>query len=152
LSRELKNKYKNVVFTVNGVTEIPVTVYKLLDMFLYEDYSKIDINACSREEICYVIDKLAGKVEVLILFLHSFSFLKWDSRRKYFVPDSHNITKFDDILRAIACRNDVEVVTMAGYCQTMVMAPVADMLLTDFIPTSKFMLNFHRLASRYIRQ
>lgn len=152
LSRELNNRYKNMVFDIEGVTEIPVTVYKLLDTFLYEDYSKIDINACAREEICYIIGQLAGKVEVLILFLHSFSFLQWNGKMKRFIPDGYCLEKFDYILKAIAQRSDVRVVTMEEYCRDAAPVSAVTRKFADYIPRSNLLLNVNRIMSRYIRQ
>jgi len=145
LSRQLNNRYQNVVFDIDGVTEIPVTVYKLFDNFLSVDYSKIDINACTMEELSFAIDKLVGRVDVLILFLHSFSFFKWDIREKCVRPNGYSIAKFEHILDCLSQRRDADVVTMAKFNDEHLVPGSQKVCQEDFAPTSHFRLNLNRL-------
>jgi peptidoglycan/xylan/chitin deacetylase (PgdA/CDA1 family) len=149
LSRELENAYTNRVFDIDGVREIPVTVYRLFNFGFYADYSKIDVNACSAEELRFAVDMFAGRTDVLILFLHSFSFMRWNAGRTSLCPDRDTMAKFAQILDYIECRPDLEVMTMARYHERRIGGSPGETTPDECIPTSNFMLNISRLASRH---
>lgn len=86
LCSQLGGKRVNVSFKIADVTEIPVTVYTMFDMLGWNKKSKIDINACSLVELKSVFDKIMAfnrssinKLRNVVIFLHSFSFIKWNN-------------------------------------------------------------------------
>ena len=152
LSRQLENRYKNRLFNIGSIVEIPVTVYKMFNPFLSGDYySKVDVNACTKEEICHAINALAGRTDTVILFLHSFSFLQWDSKFRFARPDPDTMEKFGLVLQFISGRPDLEVKTMRGYCRD-VLRSGERIVSDDHLPESNFALTFRRFARRYIYQ
>lgn len=98
LWRELGGKTANASFSAEGVTEIPVTVY---GMALPNRKSKIDINACSLQELKHAVDRImefnaksrAG-LRNIVIFLHSFSFVKWNPSYVAAGPDGKTLEKF----------------------------------------------------------
>ncbi|MHB9154364.1 MAG: polysaccharide deacetylase family protein [Endomicrobiales bacterium] len=151
LSRQLDNRFKNNVFTIGPVLEIPVTIYKMVDWYIYREYSKIDINACTAEELCHVIGKMSGHSEVLIFFLHSFSFLRLNDRSRSFVPALDTLHKFDAVLDFISRQEQIEVVTMSEYYRRA-LAARWEQPGAEHLATSGFGKTFKRVAGRYVQQ
>ena len=86
LCSQLGGKRANVSFKIGDVTEIPVTVYTMFDIPGWNKKSKIDINACSLAELKSAFDKImvfnrssVNKLRNVVIFLHSFSFIKWNN-------------------------------------------------------------------------
>lgn len=94
---KLKNDFKNKIFEINGILEVPVTVffkiinYKFLGINISSKkyFQKLDIRyGAELEEIKKVISQSA-KNNILVLFLHSFNFLS--------LPYNFNTKKYGKI-------------------------------------------------------
>ncbi len=102
LSEQLGNEGTNRPFQIGSILEIPVTTYWMLNRFGYRKLSKLDINACSNAEMKEVIPQLVSKaVPYVILFLHSFSFVKWKRDLSGVVPNYRALERFDALLESI---------------------------------------------------
>jgi len=101
LSAELGNPVTNKPFRIGTILEIPVTCYWLLNRWRYRKLSKLDVNACSAAELCSVSPQFVrGDVACVVLFLHSFSFIKWQ-RNGRCVPNYRAVARFEQLLECI---------------------------------------------------
>lgn len=68
----------HVKCTVNNLIEIPVTIYKSFSSVLYSRYDKLDASTPILE-FKTVINQIIknNSYDIIVLFAHSFSFLKW---------------------------------------------------------------------------
>ena len=74
-------RYKNFI-------EFPVTVFKSAETLFFKRYDKLDMEMV-KQQFNYVVDKYNGlDNNVISLFLHSFSFVKWRKN-----PDAPSIWK-----------------------------------------------------------
>jgi hypothetical protein len=128
----------NEPFELDGIIELPVTVYKKVslcrnpigiarrliegkpfskDVFLNEKYQKLDIaEGASLNEIKKVI-KRRRKDSVVVLFLHSSSFLKKkinfrERRYESIIVDKELINIFEELLNWISTRSECKVKTI----------------------------------------
>jgi len=102
LSRQLSNHPANQIFKIGGILEVPVTMYWLFDNVLLRKMSKLDINACSLTELRNVIPKLVrGRIRCVILFLHSFSFIRWKKDYSGVLPNYRALERFERTLEMI---------------------------------------------------
>ena len=133
LSRQLENRYANRIFRIGEITEVPVTTYWLVDKGPYRKLSKLDFNACSLAELRDVVPKLidAG-IRTAVLFLHSFSFVRWKKDFSGIVPNYRAIERFDRLLAEITARNDAGFITMEQASRIALNEGEED---RDFIPT-----------------
>ena len=133
LSSEMGNRFINRPFHIGNILEIPVTCYWLARGLGYQKLSKLDINACSNAEMTEIIPKLIrGKVDYIVLFLHSFSFIRWKRDLSGVEPNHRAIERFEALLHAIT--------TADYYAGFSTMADIAERLLdgthmnNDFVP------------------
>jgi peptidoglycan/xylan/chitin deacetylase (PgdA/CDA1 family) len=132
LSRQLENRYANRRFRIGEILEVPVTTYWLVDKGPYRKLSKLDFNACSLAELRDVVPKLidAG-TRTVVLFLHSFSFVRWNKDLSGIVPNYRAMERFDRLLADIARRNDAGFITMEQASRMELNESADD---NDFIP------------------
>ena len=135
------------MFTIEDIIEIPVTVYTLLKVPGYVKYSKIDINACSEEEITSVIKQLAGKTDPVILFLHSFSFIKWSRGSKIPVVDQMILDKFEAVLKMISSAGNIKVRTVENYYKEVLSQGILQQN-HDHVPDVSLKALFKRIMDR----
>lgn len=113
MSKQLNNKYQNKMFKIGSVVEIPVSTYWVLHTFFYKKNSKLDINACSSSELQDILSKfIDSEINFVILFLHSFSFIRWKKDYSGFFPDHRVIDKFNQTLELIATFKNGDFLTM----------------------------------------
>lgn len=100
LNKELNNCPSNSIFLIGKIYEIPVTTYWLI--YFFRKNSKIDINACSLIELKKVIPAFVEYgFQYTILFLHSFSFIKWNRNFLKYTPDYKTLKKFNTVMELI---------------------------------------------------
>lgn len=148
LSRQLHNQYANQRFRIGEILEVPVTTYWLVDKGPYRKLSKLDFNACSLAELRDVVPKLidAG-IRTVVLFLHSFSFVRWKKDFSGIVPNYRAIERFDRLLAEISRRQDAAFVTME---QASRMALNETEEARDFIPTVRMSRLLPRAMQRVL--
>jgi peptidoglycan/xylan/chitin deacetylase (PgdA/CDA1 family) len=133
LSRQLENRYGNRSFYIDGVFEIPVTAFWIINQPFYRKITKTDINASSLAEMSEVIPQLLHhRLRYVVLFLHSFSFIRWQRDFSAIVPNHRAIERFDKLLQRITqWEPAAEFCTMeAASC-----LPILTEQEPDFIPT-----------------
>ena len=64
----------------------------------WKRYIKLDVNAMCPIQICRSIRKLNGRISYMIIFMHSFSFMRWKTDE----PDERAIVSFQSMLRLLA--------------------------------------------------
>jgi len=133
LSRQLGHQYANRQFRIDGILEIPVTTYRLFGKGSHEKLSKLDFNACSLQELLDVTPKLlAGGVRYIVLFLHSFSFIRWKRDFSGIVPNYRALDLFDRFLREVSCWENVRFTTMEQLATLAQGAEAGE----DFVPSA----------------
>jgi len=116
LSRELSHRYSNRMFPLGNVLELPITTYHFLTGS-YKKSSKIDINACSWSEIkCVLYDYIQNPGMIfVILFLHSFSFIKQGKNVRDISPNYRAVRKFERILRYLKDEARAELISLSDF-------------------------------------
>lgn len=117
--------YKNKIHELYGVTEFPVSVYKVKTNYAIpyksasERIQKSDINYSTADEIKSVCEQnIAGHHIYTNIFMHSFSFYKFfdDGVRPeapLFAPDKNNIRKFHHVMEYLRTNQKIEIVTVS---------------------------------------
>jgi hypothetical protein len=104
---EISQKPINVISKHEGIYELPITIfnnhisYNLLNVPIKKRTltKKLDIDACSMEELKKGFDAFnENGIRIIVLFLHSYSFIKWSTDYKVISPDYNDIKKFKFIL------------------------------------------------------
>lgn len=116
LNEELSHRYSNRMFYIGNILEMPVTIYSMLGG-PYTKISKIDMNACSWREIKHVVRDYTQEPRILfvILFLHSFSFIKRGKKVGDKFPNFRVIRKFESTLRFLKDDPRCELITLSGF-------------------------------------
>ena len=146
LSGQLNNKHGNKIFTIGSVHELPVTTYWLLDTPFYRKNSKLDFNACTIGELKDVLPKfIKSNIKFVVLFLHSFSFLKWGKGYSHVDPDLRALRSFEETLEFLKEFDSVNFLTVKEAI------PLFDSLgknEEDFIPRVDLVNVFPRIVKR----
>jgi hypothetical protein len=104
----------NKVTKLSSVYEVPVTIYqnhisyKLAGITFKEKYltQKFDIDGCTKDELKEGFDSFnKNDVRIIILFMHSYSLIKWSSDYKKIYPDEKDINKLKFILEYASNNN-----------------------------------------------
>jgi peptidoglycan/xylan/chitin deacetylase (PgdA/CDA1 family) len=102
LSQQLANRYGNKVFQIDGLYEVPVSTYWLVNLPGYRKIGKLDVNSSALPELTSIVDKfLASEIEYVVLFLHSFSFVRWKKDASGVVANVRAMHRFVRLLEAI---------------------------------------------------
>jgi peptidoglycan/xylan/chitin deacetylase (PgdA/CDA1 family) len=148
LSQQLHHQYANKRFRIGEIMEVPVTTYWLLDKGPYRKLSKLDFNACSLAELRDVVPKLIhGGIRTVVLFLHSFSFVRWKKDFSGIVPNYRAIERFDRLLGEISRRHDAGFITMEQASRMALNEADDD---SDFIPTVRMSRLLPRAVQRVL--
>lgn len=136
LSKQLHNRYANKPFRIGGILEIPVTTYWLINTSFFRKISKLDVNSSSLAELMDIIPKLMeSRVGPVVLFLHSFSFIRWKKDNSGVLPNYRALERFETIVDAICKRGyQTHFCTMAEISRSFAGENEHEL---DFIPTVK---------------
>lgn len=146
LSGQLNNKYHNKIFTIGSICEIPVSTYWLVDTPFYRKNSKLDINACSNEEFRDILPKfINSKINFVVLFLHSFSFLKWKRDYSSVQPDYRAMERLSRTLELLTKFENVDFLTMQEAAH---LVRCVDEENPDFTPSVNVSKIFPRIIQR----
>ena len=122
---------KNAITEFNGITEVPITVFKKRTAYKSFDKTflrrqsieKFDIDSCTLEELKLAYDGLfADGVKIVILFLHSHSLLKWGENPPNFKPDSSDTEKLEKILEYVT-QKGARILSMKEFCEIYQRSP-----------------------------
>ena len=90
----------------------------------------------------------------MTLFLHSYSFLKFDTSFTYFSPDSGDMKKFEKFLVAVTSDPEFQVITMKQFYNLYTSNPALFDESSDVVPVMERQIslaNACRTGLRYIR-
>ena len=117
---------KNKIVEYDGIIEVPVTIFKrnrqvsLRNWVLgcQSSFVKTDIDFASLDELkSFVQQAKKHDIRMMNLFLHSYSFLKFDSNFTKFQPNWTNMEKFDIFLNFVADAPEINCITMKEFYQ-----------------------------------
>jgi len=150
LSAELSHRYSNHMFYLGNVLEVPVTVYSMLGR-VCKKKSKIDINACSWTEIKHVASNYINESRVLfvILFLHSFSFIRQGGKVNDISPNFSVIRKFERTLQFLKNDCRAELMSLRGFFK-MINEAGQNVLYNDYVGGIRPWMLFPRLMGRFL--
>jgi peptidoglycan/xylan/chitin deacetylase (PgdA/CDA1 family) len=146
LSGQLGNMYHNKIFTIGSIFEIPVSTYWLVDTPFYKKNSKLDINACSNGEFRNILPKfIQSKINFVVLFLHSFSFLKWKRDYSMVQPDNQAMERLRRTLEFLTQFENADFLTIQEASQIV---QFVDGDNPDFTPS----VNVSKIIPRIIQR
>jgi len=141
--------YFNSIFEVEGIVEVPSTVFSFLKFLNKKIYRNLDINADSLRELIYVIKELEHKkIKVATLLMHSFSFLKVDKKREKFLPDKKVIKKFEKFLNFLKKNPQYQVITAKEFYNLYKAHPHL-FQTNDFIPHTGLLMTLERAFENF---
>ncbi|MDI6791335.1 MAG: hypothetical protein QME81_00485 [bacterium] len=104
---------KNGISLIDGVLEIPSTVYTEIKLASFKRYRNLDPYTTSLPEMIRVVKQAKERgLKTVVVLLHSFTFLKMNKDRTRFEPDRADIKKFDRFCAWLKEEPGIEVVTM----------------------------------------
>ena len=131
---------------IDSIVEIPISTYWLIHTFFYKKNSKLDINACSYQEFKDIVPKFIHcDISFVVLFLHSFSFLKWNKDHSHVIPDYVTIKKFEKIFSFITTLNNVDFLTIK---ESVPLLATDKEVSFDFTPS----VNIFKIGNRIIQR
>jgi len=139
----------NQIFEQNEIIEIPVTLFTPLKLGRYKNYRSVDINSCTLSELKHAISEgYDNDLKVMILFLHSFSFVKRNRNKTSFYPDNYCKQKFDKLLDFIVKNDKIRFTTMKDFHKSYLKFPA---LFTgqDYVPHSGIRRTFLRACKDF---
>ena len=150
LARQIQTPCINNPFYIDGIFELPVTTYWLWNHLSFKKNSKLDVNACSGRELRNAMLEFSkSSLEYVVVFLHSFSFVRWDKNGENLSPNSGPLRRFETLLKLI--RNDLggKFATVAEICAQPArnMEPSA-----DYVPSLSSFNMLPRILSRFSYQ
>ena len=155
LSQELKNVHLNKPFMINNIIEIPITVYNLINLYFWSKKSKIDLNACSLSELKNISNKILNfnsnnKMPVLVIFIHSFSFIRWNRFYSNFGVDHKTLRNFNLLFEFLITKfsDKVKFVNFEELNRASIESAVEKDNLKDYVPSA----NIPNLVSRYFKR
>jgi peptidoglycan/xylan/chitin deacetylase (PgdA/CDA1 family) len=115
----LKNVFKmeNVVqVSGKGILELPVTQFTQFKLMRFQPQKPFDINANSLSELQFIVSAAKkGRIPVLTLLMHSFSFITRNKSKTAFSPNKHDLNKFETFLDYLKKDEDVRVITIKDF-------------------------------------
>jgi len=115
---------KNEVVEYKGIVEVPITIFQRSRRVRLGNWTsrresnfvKTDIDAAGLDELkSFVQQAKENNIKLMNLFLHSYSFLKFDANFTHFEPDWEDIEKFDKFLSFVVSDPEIRVITMREF-------------------------------------
>lgn len=143
---------ENVGGEFEGILEIPVTFLKIdyyFDMQLFKKYrmtrnTKTDIDNCPIEFLKQFVS--LGKEQGqpgMTLFMHSYSFLKFDRRFSRFIPDLEEMERFDQFLSWSVNDSLLNFRVISEYAEADARAGYLESTGQKFLPRLEYTENFY---------
>ncbi|MFQ5799616.1 MAG: polysaccharide deacetylase family protein [Bacteroidota bacterium] len=148
MSRQLNNRYVNKRFKIGSIVEIPVSTYWLVHNRWMKKNSKLDVNACSAAEFRNVLPKfIHAEAGMVVLFLHSFSFVRWRKGFSGVEPDFGAMRRFEQALEFVGRCGSVDFLTMR---EAVPLARCGNERERDFVPSVNVLKLFGRVMQRLV--
>jgi hypothetical protein len=109
---------KNKVVDSGGILEIPATVFSCVGMGLFSPFRLLSTDGNAYAEVNHILNKMiqAG-IPLVTSVYHSFSFLKYNSKRTKYTPHNNRLRKFELFLKRIASDNQIATKTIRQICE-----------------------------------
>lgn len=145
---KISGRYKNRVHELYGITEYPVSVYKIKTNHIIscksprDQIQKLDINYSSADEIKKVCEQNIMEYRSYTnIFMHSFSMYKFfmdgisqGGNKSLFEPEKATVRRFHKVMRYLAENPKIEVVTVSQLYEKLQNAEVSS---KDYMPKVK---------------
>lgn len=145
---KIYGRYKNRIHELYGITEYPVSVYKIKTNYIFscksarDQIQKLDINYSSADEIKKVCEQnIMERCSYTNIFMHSFSLYKFFmagisqlGNKSLFEPEKATVRRFHKVMRYLAENPKIEVVTVSQLYEKLQNAEVSS---KDYMPTVK---------------
>ncbi|MEM2001306.1 MAG: hypothetical protein QXT77_01500, partial [Candidatus Methanomethylicaceae archaeon] len=140
----------NQVVERDGILEIPITgffreeILELLGIPIRHHISfvKTDIDAASLEELKFFVQEAKKHdIRVMNLFLHSYSFIRFNSDFSHFEPDWQDIEKFERFLEFATSDQSIKFVTMKELYEMYQRDPGILLDGSDYVPVYRYQVN-----------
>ncbi|MBI2830684.1 MAG: polysaccharide deacetylase family protein [Chloroflexi bacterium] len=134
---------KNRVVERQEIVEVPVTFFKRrketglgpAKLKLVENFIKTDVDWASLDELLWFAEQAKlHNLKVMTLFLHSYSFIKFDSNFTHFEPDYEDAEKFEKFLAVVTKDPEIEIVTMKQFYELYRSDPEYFTRASDYVP------------------
>jgi len=112
---------KNQMAASQGILEIPVTGYERhrhvtfggITVHSQQTFSKTDVNWASLDELLFFLEEAKrNDIRVFNLFMHSYSFVRFNSDSTHLEPNHPEMEKFEQFLALALSDPEIRVVTM----------------------------------------
>jgi ribosomal protein S18 len=149
------NWSKNRIVEKNGIIEVPITIFRrnryinlrLCNIKKGSQYVKTDIDWANLEELKFFVQEAKkNNVRVMNLFMHSYSFVKFDKNFTRFEPDYKDIEKFEKFLRFISKDEAIRVITLKEFYK-MYRQESAEFLGSDHVPVVDYVERFNPIKN-----
>lgn len=133
---------RNRVIDINGIMELPITICRVrfevsMGLFNYRSrprYSKTDINEECMDLYRFVEAAKENDLRVMTLFLHSYSFLDFDSSYENPRPNYEDMEKFKRLLAMVSKDPGIEIVTVKQLYGLFLTHPELFTTASDYVP------------------
>lgn len=140
----------NQVVARDGILEIPVTGF-LRDKVFYamgipvrrrRSFVKTDIDAASLDELKFFVEEAKRHdIRVMNLFMHSYSFVRFDADFTHFEPDYEDIEKFEWFLEEATTDPSIRFATMRELFEIYRKGPGSLLDGLDYLPIRRYQVN-----------
>jgi len=148
LTKQIHAGCVNRAFYIEGILEVPVTTYWLWNRFSFRKNSKIDVNACSWNELRSAMSQLSrSSIEYVVVFLHSFSFVRWDRNGENLAPNLGPLRRFEALLKMIRQDPDTRFTTIREISDRPTRSAEST---SDYVPSLSSFYIVPRILSRFL--
>lgn len=151
---------KNKTVEKYGVIEVPITVFLRRNYIWFgpfrlkskSSYIKTDIDWATLDELKFFVREAKNhNVKVMNLFMHSYSFLKFNKDFTEFKPDYNDIKKFEGFLKFIKKDKDIQVITMKEFYNLYKENP-NEFIGSDYVPVYLKPITFKQVMKNLDRR
>lgn len=134
---------KNSLIRWNDVIEIPVSAYESIRISNKKSfYRHLNVHSNTTEELIHVIHQLR-KLNTIVILLHGFDFLLWNSSQTKYHPDYPAIKRFSRLLEFISMQESLRVITMRQFSEEYEnYAGEIDSDTIDYVPYTGWWLTY----------
>jgi len=141
---------RNRVVERDGILEIPVTgffrekaVYLMgIPVWRRRSFVKTDIDAASLDELKFFAEEARRHdIRVMNLFMHSYSFIRFNADFTHFEPDYEDIEKFERFLEYATADPSIRFVTIRELFEIYQKDPGSLLDGSDYVPIRRYQVN-----------
>ena len=132
---------------VGKVKEMPVTVFEELSFGKYKRMRLFDIEADTLRELKYVVEQAKDHhLPILVLMIHSHSFVKWNADRTRHWGDPEELRRFEEFLQYVSSDKGIVPVTFTEFHNLVQKGYAIEG--NDYVPHTGVLLTYMRSLER----